>query len=80
MDFTGKNTNDTGEDYSWDYASKTLTLTDYKMTEPCNDTAIILPDDAKLVLSGENTLKSNNGALIDAKGTLEISGTGSLTG
>lgn len=80
MDFTKKDTNDTGEGYSWDYASKTLTLTDYKMTEPCNDTAIILPDDAKLVLSGENMLNSKNGALIDANGTLEISGTGSLTG
>lgn len=80
MDFTGKNINDTGEGYSWVSASKTLTLTNYKMTEPCNDTAIILPDDAKLVLSGENTLNSRNGALIDAKGTLEISGTGSLTG
>lgn len=80
MDFTGKDTNDTGEGYSWVSASKTLTLTNYKMTEPCNDTAIILPDDAKLVLSGENTLNSRNGALIDAKGTLEISGTGSLTG
>ena len=34
MDFTGKDTNDTGEVYSWDSASKTLTLTDYKMTEP----------------------------------------------
>ena len=58
----------------------TLTLTDYKMTEPCNDTAIILPDGAKLVLSGENMLNSKYGALIDAKGTLEISGTGSLIG
>ena len=80
MDFTKKDTNDTGEGYSWDSASKTLTLTDYNMTEPCNDTAIILPDDAKLVLSGENTLNSKNGALIDAKGTLEIRGTGSLIG
>ena len=80
MDFTKKDTNDTGEGYSWDYASKTLTLTDYKMTESCNNTAIILPDDAKLVLSGENTLYSKNGALINANGTLEISGTGSLTG
>ena len=80
MDFTGKDTNDTGEGYSWDYASKTLTLTNYKMTEPRNDSAIILPDNAKLVLNGENTLNSHNGALIDAKGTLEISGTGSLTG
>lgn len=80
MDFTGKDTNDTGEGYSWVSASKTLTLTNYKMTEPCNDTAIILPDDAKLVLNGENKLNSKNGALIDAKGTLEISGTGSLTG
>ena len=80
MDFTEKNENASGQGYEWDYSSKTLTLTDYKMTEPCNDTAIILPDGAKLVLSGENTLKSKNGALIDAKGTLEISGTGSLTG
>ena len=80
MDFTGKDTNDTGEGYSWDSASKTLTLTDYNMTEPCNDTAIILPDGAKLVLSGDNTLYFKNGALIDAKGALEISGTGSLTG
>ena len=80
MDFTGKDTDDTGECYSWDHSLKTLTLTNYKMTEPCNDTAIILPDGAKLVLSGENTLNSKNGALIDAKGTLEISGTGSLTG
>ena len=80
MDFTGTNTDATGEGYSWDSDSKTLTLTGYKMTEPCNDTAIILPDGAKLVLNGENTLYSKNGALIDAKGTLEISGTGSLTG
>ena len=80
MDFTGKDTNDTGEGYSWDSASKTLTLTDYKMTEPCNDTAIILPAGAKLVLNGENKFNSKNGALIDAKGALEISGTGSLTG
>lgn len=80
MDFTGTNTDATGEGYSWDSDSKTLTLTGYKMTEPCNDTAIILPAGANLVLSGENTLNSKNGALIDAKGTLEISGTGSLTG
>ena len=80
MDFTGKDANDTGEGYSWDSASKTLTLTNYQMTESCNDTAIILPNGAKLVLNGENTLNSRNGALIDAKGTLEISGTGSLTG
>ena len=80
MDFTEKDTNETGDDYSWDSASKTLTLTDYKMTEPCNDTAIILPNGAKLILNGENTLNSKNGALIDAKGALEISGNGSLTG
>lgn len=80
MDFTGTNTDATGEGYSWNQSTKTLTLTDYQMTEPCNDTAIILPDGAKLILNGENTLNSKNGALIDAKGTLEISGTGSLTG
>ena len=80
MDFTEKNENASGQGYEWDYSSKTLTLTDYQMTEPCNDTAIILPDGAKLILNGENTLNSKNGALIDAKGALEISGIGSLTG
>ena len=80
MDFTEKNENASGQGYEWDYSSKTLTLTDYKMTEPCNDTAIILPDGAKLILNGENKLNSKNGALIDAKGALEISGIGSLTG
>lgn len=80
MDFTGTNKDATGEDYSWNQSTKTLTLTNYTMAEPCNDTAIILPDGAKLVLSGDNTLYSKNGALIDAKGALEISGTGSLTG
>ena len=80
MDFTGTNKDATGEDYSWNQSTKTLTLTNYTMAEPCIDTAIILPDGAKLVLIGENTLNSKNGALIDAKGTLEISGTGSLTG
>ena len=80
MDFTEKNTNDTGEGYSWDYASKTLTLTNYKVEEPYNGSCIVLPDGAKLVLTGENTFSSKNDALIDAKGTLEISGTGSLTG
>lgn len=80
MDFTGKDVNDTREGYSWDYASKTLTLTNYKVEEPYNGSCIVLPDGAKLVLSGENTLNSKNGALIDAKGALEISGIGSLTG
>ena len=80
MDFTKKNENASGQGYEWDCSSKTLTLTNYKMTEPCNDTAIILPDGAKLILNGENTLNSKNGALIDAKGALEINGIGSLTG
>lgn len=80
MDFTEKNENASGQGYEWDCSSKTLTLTNYQMTEPCNDTAIILPDGAKLILNGENTLNSKNGALIDANGALEISGIGSLTG
>ena len=50
MDFTGKDVNDTGEGYSWDYASKTLTLTNYKVEEPYNGSCIVLPDGAKLVL------------------------------
>ena len=80
MDFTGTNTDATGEGYSWNQSTNTLTLTNYTMAEPYNGSCIALPDDAKLVLIGENTLNSKNGALIDAKGSLEISGTGSLTG
>lgn len=80
MDFTNRTQNATGEGYAWDNSTKTLTLTNYNMTEPCNGPSISLPDGAKLVLNCENTLNSKNGALIDAKGTLEISGTGSLTG
>lgn len=80
MDFTEKNEDASEQGYAWNHSTKTLTLTDYQMTEPCNDTAIILPDGAKLILNGKNTLNSKNGALIDAKGALEISGTGSLTG
>lgn len=80
MDFTGTNTDATGEGYSWNQSTKTLTLTNYTMAEPYNGSCIALPDGAKLILSGANTLNSTNGALIDAKGALEISGTGSLTG
>ena len=80
MDFTEKNENASEQGYEWDSASKTLTLTNYKMTEPYNGSCIVLPDGAKLVLNGENTLNSKNGALIDANGALEISGTGSLSG
>ena len=80
MDFTGTNTDATGEGYSWNQSTKTLILTNYTMAEPYNGSCIALPDGAKLILSGANTLNSTNGALIDAKGALEISGTGSLTG
>lgn len=80
MDFTGTNTDAIGEGYSWNQSTKTLTLTNYTMAEPYNGSCIALPDGAKLVLTGKNTLSSKNDVLIDAKGTLEISGTGSLTG
>ena len=80
MDFTGTNTDAIGEGYSWNQSTKTLTLTNYTMAEPYNGSCIVLPDGAKLVLTGENTLSSKNDVLIDAKGALEISGTGSLTG
>ena len=80
MDFTEKNEDASEQGYAWDHSTKTLTLTDYKMTEPYNGSCIVLPNGAKLVLNGGNTLNSTNGALIDAKGALEISGTGSLSG
>lgn len=80
MDFTEKNEDASEQGYAWDHSTKTLTLTNYTMAEPYNGSCIALPDGAKLILSGANTLNSTNGALIDAKGALEISGTGSLTG
>ena len=80
MDFTEKNEDASEQGYAWDHSTKTLTLTNYTMAEPYNGSCIALPDGAKLILSGANTLNSTNGALIDAKGALEISGTGSLSG
>lgn len=50
------------------------------MNTPSIGSAIVLPDGAKLVLNGTNTLNSQIGALIEAKGSLEISGNGSLSG
>lgn len=80
LDFTNRSADTTGAGYAWDKTSKTLTLTNYSMDDPCSGPSVILPDGAKLVLVGANTLQSRDGALIEAKGALDISGSGSLTG
>lgn len=80
LDFTNRAADATGEGYAWNNTSKTLTLTNYSMADPCSGSSVILPDGAKLVLEGANTLQSRDGALIEAKGSLDISGSGSLTG
>lgn len=80
LDFTDSTAPASGDGYSWNSTSKTLTLDGIIMDTPSIGSAIVLPDGAKLVLNGTNTLKSQNGALIEAKGSLEISGNGSLNG
>lgn len=80
LDFTDSTTPASGDGYSWNSTSKTLTLDGIIMDTPSIGSAIVLPDGANLVLNGTNTLNSQIGALIEAKGSLEISGGGSLNG
>ena len=78
--------------YHWDAASKTLTLKNLALTESSledqeDEDAFIgikLPGDAKLVLEGSNTISGFSTSIRQAgasadKGSLTVSGTGSLT-
>ncbi|MBP3543288.1 MAG: hypothetical protein J6J86_03570 [Lachnospiraceae bacterium] len=80
LDFTDNNTSSTGTGYSWDEATKTLTLTNFSMSEGNLIKAIVLPDGASVVLNGMNKLYSQRDAVVKAKGDLSISGTGTLRG
>ena len=77
LDFSNKTENSEGTGYKWDHANKTLTLTNYNSESV---KGIVLPDGATLVLEGSNTIKASNDTVIQAKGSLTISGNGSLQG
>lgn len=77
LDFSNRTEDASGTGFSWDYANKTLTLTDYQLEE---NSTIVLPDTATLKLEGNNLLKVSGKYLIEARGKLTISGSGSLTG
>ena len=77
LDFSNKTEDSEGTGYKWDYANKTLTLTNYNSESV---KGIVLPDGATLVLEGSNTIKVSNDTVIQAKGSLTISGNGSLQG
>ena len=69
-------------DSTWDSTTKTLTLGGVNF-ETTAATAVKLPDDAKIVLNGENTLKGSNSDSSDCygiygEGDLTISGSGTL--
>ena len=77
LDFSNKTEDSEGTGYKWDYANKTLTLTNYNSESV---KGIVLPDGATLVLEGSNTINVSNDTVIQAKGSLTISGNGSLQG
>ena len=69
-------------DSTWDNDTKTLTLGGVNF-ETTADTALKLPDGAKIVLNGENTIKGGDAATGDCygiygEGSLTIHGTGTL--
>ncbi len=69
-------------DSTWDPDTKTLTLGGVNFTATAA-TAVKLPDGAKIVLNGENTIKGGSGSGdrygIKGEGSLSISGSGTLT-
>lgn len=80
LDFSQNPASAAGDGYSWDSASRTLTLSGFDNTASAvTGTAVILPDGAKIVLEGENKIASRDGIAVKALGALEISGSGSLT-
>lgn len=81
LDFTRDTAAASGPSYSWDSQTKTLTLDGFDNTQSAvSGAAIILPEAAKLVLTGDNKVSSRDNVVIRAMGALEIGGTGSLAG
>jgi len=65
----------TGADYTYDSVANQLTLNNF-VGEELN--AISVADTFKLVLLGNNVLKTNDGFAVDVVGDMNLSGTGTL--
>ncbi len=83
LDFTNQTSDTSGDGYSWNEETKTLTLNNFSQTIP--DTtdsvrAIKLPEDTTLILEGESTINNSSfgGVCIEYTGNLKIQGDGTL--
>ena len=79
LDFTKATLDVTGNGYSWDNETKTLTIEGLDLTVESGN-AITLPGDSKIVINGSNKVVAGAGSVIVSNGGLDISGEGSLTG
>ncbi|MCI8283737.1 MAG: carbohydrate-binding domain-containing protein [Firmicutes bacterium] len=83
LDFTNQTSDTSGDGYSWNEETKTLTLNNFSQTIP-NTTdsvrAIKLPEDTTLILEGESTINNSSfgGVCIEYTGNLKIQGNGTL--
>ena len=83
LDFTSASSGTSGSGYSWNADTRTLTLNNFTQTIPDSTdrgTAILLPENAALVLEGESTIANSSygGTCIRYQGTLTIRGSGTL--
>ena len=94
LDFREKKADESGDGWSWDYDTKTLTLDGVNIqatTEENMMSVVTVPDGTKIVLNGENTivqtdtlesdtyvLSAVNNKEVNCDGTMTISGDGVL--
>lgn len=94
LDFREKTADESGDGWSWDYDTKTLTLNGVNIqatTEENMMSVVTVPDGTKIVLNGENTivqtdtgksdtyvLSAVNNKEVNCDGTMTISGDGVL--
>ena len=63
LDFTSASSGTSGSGYSWNADTRTLTLNNFTQTIPDSTdrgTAILLPENAALVLEGESTIANSS--------------------
>ena len=92
LDFREKTADESGDGWSWDYDTKTLTLDGVNIQATTDSMSVVtVPDGTKIVLNGENTivqtdtgksdtyvLSAVNNKEVNCDGTMTISGDGVL--
>jgi hypothetical protein len=92
LDFREKTADESGDGWSWDYDTKTLTLDGVNIQARTDSMSVVtVPDGTKIVLNGENTivqtdtlesdtyvLSAVNNKEVNCDGTMTISGDGVL--